>query len=109
MDSAHDLSPTARAERGQDLRLHSAELWPAVYDNTDRAHDALTLVHDAVHANLVGVSLAELPERLGALLGQVAADAMIDRSTEAGEITEPWEIERLIAQLADAVRVRHYG
>jgi hypothetical protein len=82
---------------------------PAVYDNTDRAHDALTLVHDAVHANLVGVSLAELPERLGALLGQVAADAMIDRSTEAGEITEPWEIERLIAQLADAVRARHYG
>jgi hypothetical protein len=49
------------------------------------------------------------PRELGALLGQVAAEAMIDRSTEAGEITEPWEIERLIAQLADAVRARHYG
>ncbi len=57
MDSAYDLSPTARAERGQDLRLHAEELWPAVYDSTDRAHDALTLVHDAVHAKSVCPSL----------------------------------------------------
>lgn len=80
-----------------------------MYDSADSADDAVTLVHDAVHANLAGASLAELPQRLGALLGRVAADVIVDRSMEARRITESREIELLIAQLTNAVRARHYG
>ncbi len=104
--AARPWSPTARAERGQELCQHAAREWPAVYGESDAA---LALIHDAVHAALADVPLAELPYKLGALLGEVAADVMVDRSTEAGDITEPWEIQRLIAQLDAAVRARHFG
>jgi len=70
---------------------------------------ALALVHDAVHAALADVPVGELPDRLGVLLGEVAADALVDRFAEAGDLTQPWEIERLIAGLEAAVRARHFG
>lgn len=105
-EAARPWSPTARAERGQKLHRHAAQQWPAVYGASDAA---LALVHDAVHAALADVPLGELPDRLGAMLGEVAADALVDRSSEAGDLTEPWEVERLIARLEAAVRARHFG
>jgi hypothetical protein len=97
--------PTARAERGRELHRHAAQQWPAVYGESDAV---LALVHDAVHAALADVPPGELPDRLGAMLGEVAADALGYRSLEAGNLTEPWEVERLIARLEAAVRARHF-
>jgi len=105
-EAARPWSPTARAERGDELHLHAAQQWPAVYGESGAA---LALVHDAVHAALADVPLGELPDRLGVLLGEMAADALVDRFAEAGDLTQPWEIERLIARLEAAVRARHFG
>jgi hypothetical protein len=85
---------------------------PALF--AEACDDGRAFVARVVEVSDIGVGrttvpLGELPDRLGAMLGEVAADALVDRSSEAGDLTEPWEVERLIARLEAAVRARHFG
>lgn len=105
-EAVRRFSPTARAERGRELLVRATKDWPAVYGESDAGR---ALIEDAVHAVLADVTLGELPDRLGVLLGEVAADALVDRDTEGGQLTQSWEVERLITQLGAAVRRRHFG
>jgi len=117
-DEANDRgpAPAARATRGSALLTYARRQWPGAYEGTrDPGDEDLNAdpyyqtMNDVVHAAVSDVPARQLPKAIGSLLGTLAADVIVDRAVEGGIYNSYDDIETMIGELVEAVRVRHYG
>jgi hypothetical protein len=109
-------APAVRATRGSALLTYARRQWPGAYEGTrDPGDEVLNAdpyyqtLNDVVHAAVSDVPGRQLPNAIGSLLGTLAADVVVERAVEGGVFTSSDEIETMIGELVEAVRVRHYG